>query len=29
MWTPSTRQQHNRIVTQYQTDLTFKTEPDS
>ena len=22
MWTPTTRQQHNRIVTRYQTDLT-------
>ena len=22
MWTPTTRQQHSRIVTRYQTDLT-------
>jgi len=22
MWTPTTREQHNRIVTRYQTDLT-------
>ena len=22
MWTPTTRQQHNRPVTRYQTDLT-------
>jgi len=29
MWTPTTRQQHSRIVTQYQTDLTLKTATET